>query len=157
MELLSRRGIQTTFGLFSEDYHNPDGLVAPGKSVQGYHEEGHSNYNNQFNGKSTLKLNFPAKFSFQPTQTTPPDAINFAEFTDNSFDLKVSLSADDVAFLPYSSGTTGLPKGVQLTHYNIVSNVCQIVHPEISVSGETTSKHTIVCLKIEVLGKIILF
>jgi acyl-CoA synthetase (AMP-forming)/AMP-acid ligase II len=32
----------------------------------------------------------------------------------------------DLAFLVYSSGTTGMPKGVQLTHYNIVSNVAQL-------------------------------
>ena len=32
---------------------------------------------------------------------------------------------EDVAVLPYSSGTTGLPKGVMLTHYNITSNVKQ--------------------------------
>ena len=31
----------------------------------------------------------------------------------------------DLAFLPYSSGTTGLPKGVMLTHYNVCSNVSQ--------------------------------
>ena len=29
---------------------------------------------------------------------------------------------EDVVFLPYSSGTTGVPKGVMLTHYNMVSN-----------------------------------
>lgn len=29
---------------------------------------------------------------------------------------------DDLTILPYSSGTTGLPKGVMLTHYNLVSN-----------------------------------
>ena len=32
---------------------------------------------------------------------------------------------EDIAVLPYSSGTTGLPKGVMLTHYNITSNVKQ--------------------------------
>lgn len=32
---------------------------------------------------------------------------------------------DDVCVLPYSSGTTGLPKGVMLTHDNIVANVQQ--------------------------------
>jgi acyl-CoA synthetase (AMP-forming)/AMP-acid ligase II len=32
----------------------------------------------------------------------------------------------DLAVLPYSSGTTGLPKGVMLTHHNLVANLCQI-------------------------------
>jgi acyl-CoA synthetase (AMP-forming)/AMP-acid ligase II len=34
----------------------------------------------------------------------------------------------DVVVLPYSSGTTGLPKGVMLTHYNLVANVLQSAH-----------------------------
>ncbi|KAJ9645322.1 hypothetical protein H2199_003328 [Coniosporium tulheliwenetii] len=34
--------------------------------------------------------------------------------------------AEDLAFLVYSSGTTGHPKGVMLTHRNIVSNVLMI-------------------------------
>jgi acyl-CoA synthetase (AMP-forming)/AMP-acid ligase II len=33
---------------------------------------------------------------------------------------------NDLVALPYSSGTTGLPKGVMLTHYNIVANMCQM-------------------------------
>lgn len=32
---------------------------------------------------------------------------------------------EDVAALPYSSGTTGFPKGVMLTHYNLVANIRQ--------------------------------
>ena len=31
----------------------------------------------------------------------------------------------DVAFLPWSSGTSGLPKGVVLTHRNLVASLCQ--------------------------------
>lgn len=33
---------------------------------------------------------------------------------------------EDLVVLPYSSGTTGLPKGVMLTHYNLVANLEQI-------------------------------
>lgn len=38
--------------------------------------------------------------------------------------------AEDVVVLPYSSGTTGLPKGVMLTHRNIVGNVGQFNIPQ---------------------------
>lgn len=35
-------------------------------------------------------------------------------------------AAGDIAVLPYSSGTTGLPKGVMLTHRNLVANLAQM-------------------------------
>jgi acyl-CoA synthetase (AMP-forming)/AMP-acid ligase II len=33
---------------------------------------------------------------------------------------------NDLVALPYSSGTTGLPKGVMLTHHNLVSELCSL-------------------------------
>jgi acyl-CoA synthetase (AMP-forming)/AMP-acid ligase II len=38
----------------------------------------------------------------------------------------VSIDPMDVVALPYSSGTTGLPKGVMLTHRNLVANILQV-------------------------------
>ena len=46
--------------------------------------------------------------------------------------------ASHVMVLPYSSGTTGLPKGVMLTHRNLVANLCQcdaMLHYDESSSG----------------------
>ncbi|XP_012538742.2 probable 4-coumarate--CoA ligase 3 [Monomorium pharaonis] len=37
--------------------------------------------------------------------------------------VKLDSTCDDLAVLPFSSGTTGLPKGVMLTHRNLVSNM----------------------------------
>jgi acyl-CoA synthetase (AMP-forming)/AMP-acid ligase II len=39
---------------------------------------------------------------------------------------KVSIDPNDVVALPYSSGTTGLPKGVMLSHRNLIANVLQV-------------------------------
>ncbi len=45
--------------------------------------------------------------------------------------------AEDLAALPYSSGTTGLPKGVMLTHRNLVANAVQC-GPFYTGSGDVT-------------------
>ena len=38
---------------------------------------------------------------------------------------RVEINPDDVAVLQYTGGTTGVPKGAMLTHYNIFANVIQ--------------------------------
>ena len=44
--------------------------------------------------------------------------------------------AEHVVVLPYSSGTTGLPKGVMLTHRNLVANIAQMEYTFVPSGGE---------------------
>ena len=53
------------------------------------------------------------------------------EDTGSRFNPAPVDAKNDIAVLPYSSGTTGLPKGVVLTHYTMAANISQLKHPEI--------------------------
>ncbi|XP_052158576.1 4-coumarate--CoA ligase 4 [Oryza glaberrima] len=62
------------------------------------------------------------------------DCVGFGEaMLDASIeplDADEEVHPDDVVALPYSSGTTGLPKGVMLTHRSLVTSVAQQVDGE---------------------------
>ena len=57
-----------------------------------------------------------------------PDAIRFNEALGRGTRSKlgkIDISPDDLAFLQYTGGTTGVAKGAMLTHRNMVSNMLQ--------------------------------
>ena len=57
-----------------------------------------------------------------PNAHTWKQAINSGK---KSQDIKEVLTQDDIAFLQYTGGTTGVAKGAMLTHKNMVANVLQ--------------------------------
>ncbi|KAJ3659065.1 hypothetical protein Zmor_010774 [Zophobas morio] len=66
-------------------------------------------------------------------------AISFDEISSGDTGQPIiNVNVNDIILLPYSSGTTGLPKGVQLNHFNIVSNLSQIISPEFALTKRTT-------------------
>ncbi|WP_380168162.1 AMP-binding protein [Jannaschia sp. R86511] len=53
------------------------------------------------------------------------DAVPLTSLMAEPLAEQVAVGTDAVVALPYSSGTQGLPKGVMLTHRNLVANVAQ--------------------------------
>ncbi|XP_029129000.1 4-coumarate--CoA ligase 2 [Cajanus cajan] len=57
----------------------------------------------------------------------------------------VKINPDDVVALPFSSGTSGLPKGVMISHKNLVTTVAQLVDGE-NPHQYTHSEDVLLCV-----------
>jgi acyl-CoA synthetase (AMP-forming)/AMP-acid ligase II len=75
----------------------------------------------------------PVPPSFQEPEQGHPGADDFQEIVTKAAPLRAPepRRLDDTALLQYTSGTTGTPKGAELTHGNIVSN-CELQRVYIS-------------------------
>jgi len=80
-------------------------------------------------------------------KSIPQGTVNFLDMIHKEIDTSV-FAADkrpnpgSVVVLPYSSGTTGLPKGVKLSHRHLVTNTLQVIsEPKLSGTVRATSKY----------------
>ncbi|MDH3260581.1 MAG: 4-coumarate--CoA ligase family protein [Acidimicrobiia bacterium] len=77
-------------------------------------------------GEGAARSRVEEIFTFDPAEGATP-FISLAA-ADPVNDQAPVDPETDVVVLPYSSGTTGLPKGVMLTHHNLVANLVQSQH-----------------------------
>ena len=67
---------------------------------------------------------------------------------------KVAINPfEDLLVLPYSSGTGGLPKGVMLTHRNVVAQICQA---NVAVQGDSEGRVIAVAPFFHILGMVLI-
>ncbi|XP_052749615.1 uncharacterized protein LOC113522143 isoform X2 [Galleria mellonella] len=84
-------------------------------------------YESIVKGLRNAKINAKVIILDEPNQSGIPDgAIRYSEIAENgeadyAMLEKIERKEDDIAFIPFSSGTTGLPKGVELNYRNVLA------------------------------------
>ncbi|KAK9738561.1 AMP-binding enzyme [Popillia japonica] len=76
--------------------------------------------------------------------TTPTGAVDWSELTNTKTDIPdvEPTALNDTIFMPYSSGTTGVPKGVELTNSTFVSNMTQLHTPDFKMVEPATGMNS---------------
>lgn len=80
----------------------------------------------------------------QKSDATPSGSIDFKEICEAKAcfdDVYPLVAPESTLLLPYSGGTTGLPKGVELTHKNVVANLCQMAAPHLRLNVDTEGNY----------------
>ncbi|XP_014271604.1 uncharacterized protein [Halyomorpha halys] len=69
------------------------------------------------------------------------DLVNRLAVTNSPKTVPSSIADDSLAFISHSSGTTGLPKGVCLTHRNVTASILQMMEGHTTFFKETNDNH----------------
>ncbi|RZC27643.1 4-coumarate--CoA ligase 1-like, partial [Asbolus verrucosus] len=93
---------------------------------------------------NSLKKKIPVVLAeLKSGESVPQNCIKLDELCEGKAqsDYLCVINPEHVALLPYSSGTTGLSKGVQLSHKNVVSNLYQMSAPDFIVNLKTEGNY----------------